>query len=61
MLIDCQVLVAEETRNAVFESEGGVQRLVITSVDIDKQGRYTCVAENTEGKAESQATLTVQS
>ncbi|VDN04253.1 unnamed protein product [Thelazia callipaeda] len=51
--------VVEETSKIVIESEGSVQRLVISSADIADQGLYRCVAENIEGKTEIKATLSV--
>lgn len=52
--------MVEEAKKTIIETEGSVQRLIIVSADIDDQGKYKCVAENIGGKAETQATLTVQ-
>ncbi|NP_001343718.1 Muscle M-line assembly protein unc-89 [Caenorhabditis elegans] len=42
------------------ESVEGVERVTITSSELSHQGKYTCIAENTEGTSKTEAFLTVQ-
>ncbi|KHN78733.1 Muscle M-line assembly protein unc-89 [Toxocara canis] len=55
-----KVPVVEEAKRTIIESDGSVQRLVITAADFDDAGKYVCVAENAAGKAHTEAVLTVQ-
>ncbi len=56
-----QQTLEEKTKKIIIESDGGLQRLVVESLTIKDAGKYTCVAENTAGKSQTEAVLTVQS
>ncbi|CAL2029366.1 unnamed protein product [Caenorhabditis brenneri] len=43
-----------------IESIEGVERVTITSSELSHQGKYTCIAENSEGTSKTEAFLTVQ-
>jgi hypothetical protein len=51
----------EEDSKVHIENVKGVQRLTIESVAVQHQARYSCVAENVAGKAETAANLRVES
>uniref|UniRef100_A0A1I7TK31 Ig-like domain-containing protein n=1 Tax=Caenorhabditis tropicalis TaxID=1561998 RepID=A0A1I7TK31_9PELO len=43
-----------------IESIEGVERVTISSSELSHQGKYTCIAENSEGTSKTEAFLTVQ-
>uniref|UniRef100_A0A8R1DN92 Ig-like domain-containing protein n=1 Tax=Caenorhabditis japonica TaxID=281687 RepID=A0A8R1DN92_CAEJA len=50
--------ISQET--ITVESIEGVERVTITSTELSHQGKYSCVAENSEGTSKTEAFLTVQ-
>ncbi|NP_001343716.1 Muscle M-line assembly protein unc-89 [Caenorhabditis elegans] len=60
---DVQLAVKKKTitqESITVESVEGVERVTITSSELSHQGKYTCIAENTEGTSKTEAFLTVQ-
>lgn len=53
--------ISEEPKKIIIESDEGIQRLVIESVEVFHQGLYKCVAENILGTTQTEAKLTVES
>ncbi len=51
----------KKTKDVVIESmPDGTQHLVIKSAKVEHAGKYKCIAENKQGKAESQAKVSVE-
>ncbi|CAI2304070.1 unnamed protein product [Caenorhabditis sp. 36 PRJEB53466] len=50
--------ISQET--ITVESVEGVERVTITSTEVSHQGKYSCIAENSEGTSKTEAFLTVQ-